>query len=193
MIAYIKGALLFRGLNWAVVSTGGLGYKVMCPSRTLDVMAVGDEAEFFVHTAVRENDITLYGFADGNDMDVFHALTSLQGVGPAMALSLLGIMGTDEISQSISGGDINSLCRAPGIGRKIATRIISELAGSPLFKTETVIINPVLTDDVIAVAVDSMLRLGFRIAEARARVAQVTATGVFTKAEDIVVRALKNT
>ena len=111
----------------AIVNVAGVGYGVQMPTGALTPFAPGSAVELFIETVVREDSITLYGFASKKEKDLFNLLTTVQGVGPKVALSLLSFFKPAEISAAIITGDHASLSRANGVGGKTAARITSEL------------------------------------------------------------------
>ena len=128
MIASLRGLVEGRTRNAVIVDVQGVGYLAHASARTLDSLgAVGSEVRLVVVTQVREDAITLYGFIDSEERDVFLMLTSVQGVGPRIALALLSIMAPDEVLAAILAGDRAALARADGVGPRLATRIASEL------------------------------------------------------------------
>ncbi|MFQ5763447.1 MAG: Holliday junction branch migration protein RuvA [Rhodospirillales bacterium] len=127
MIAKLKGVVDSLGEDSAVIDVGGVGYLVYCSGRTLGRLAAGAVAEVMVETHVREDHIHLYGFADAFERDWFRLLTSVQGVGVRVALGLLGVLTPDELMQAVAAADKAAITRAPGVGPKLATRILSEL------------------------------------------------------------------
>lgn len=127
MIAKLKGLIDSVGEDWAVVDCGGVGYLVSCPARTLARLEVGAAATLFVETHVREDAIHLYGFFDGGEREWFRLLTTVQGVGSRVALSILSIAAPEQLLQIIAAQDKAALTRASGVGPKLAARVLAEL------------------------------------------------------------------
>lgn len=127
MIAKLKGLIDSLGEDWAVIDVGGVGYLVFCSGRTLGRLGVGEGAEVMVETHVREDHIHLYGFIDAVERDWFRLLTTVQGVGAKATLGLLTVLSPDELVQAIAAADKTAITQAPGVGPKLATRILSEL------------------------------------------------------------------
>ena len=115
------------GTDWVVVDVNGVGYQVACSNRTLSRMATGERVALVVETFIREDRITLYGFADSGERDWFRLLTTIQGVGSRLALSILGILDPDQLTRAIAAQDKTALTRADGVGPKVAARIVNEL------------------------------------------------------------------
>ncbi|MGD9538017.1 MAG: Holliday junction branch migration protein RuvA [Alphaproteobacteria bacterium] len=128
MIAKLSGVLDSIGVDHLVVDVGGVGYLVHCPSRMLQGLPPpGARIAFPVETVVRDDAILLFGFEDAAARDWFRLLQTVQGVGTKAALALLGTLKGDELANAIAARDPASLTRAPGIGRKLAERIVAEL------------------------------------------------------------------
>lgn len=127
MIARLKGIVDEIGDGWVVIDVNGVGYLVFASGRTLGNLVVGEATMVFIETNVREDHIHLYGFADALDRDWFKLLTTVQGVGAKVGLALQGVLSPDEVSRAIISGDKTAITRAPGVGPKLASRIISEL------------------------------------------------------------------
>ena len=127
MIAKLKGLIDSLGEAWAVIDVGGVGYLVFCSGRTLRCLGAGEAAEVMVETHVREDHIHLYGFIDAVERDWFRLLTTVQGVGAKVALGLLTVLSSDELVQAITAADKAVITQAPGVGPKLAARILNEL------------------------------------------------------------------
>lgn len=127
MIAKLTGVVDSVGTDWVVVDVNGVGYQVACSNRNLSRMAAGERVALVVETFIREDRITLYGFADAAERDWFRMLTTIQGVGSRLALSILGVLDSDQLTRSIAAQDKTALTRADGVGPKVAARIINEL------------------------------------------------------------------
>ena len=127
MIAKLKGLIDSLGEDWAVIDVGGVGYRVFCSGRTLRRLGAGEVAEVMVETHVREDHIHLYGFIDAVERDWFRLLTTVQGVGAKVALGLLTVLSSDELVQAIAAADKAVITQTPGVGPKLAARILNEL------------------------------------------------------------------
>lgn len=128
MIAKLKGLLEETGADWAVIDVQGVGYLVHCSARTLQALGErGEACTVFTDLQVSENDMRLLGFADASERDWFRLLTSVQGVGSKMALSVLSALGTGELRDACARGDAAMVARAQGVGPKLAGRIVNEL------------------------------------------------------------------
>jgi len=127
LIARLRGRVDGVDEDTAVIDVGGVGYEVHCSVRTLANLAVGAPADLHVETHMREDRIVLYGFAERAEREWFRLLQHVQGVGARMALALLGALPPAGLAQAISAGDATALKRAPGVGPRVAQRLISEL------------------------------------------------------------------
>jgi holliday junction DNA helicase RuvA len=128
MIGSLRGKLLEKRPNLVLLDVGGVGYQVLIPLSTFTSLgALHAEATLLVHTHVREDQLSLYGFLTAREKQCFELLISASGVGPSLALKILSGMGLDELVPAIRKGDLAQLVRIPGVGRKTAERIVLEL------------------------------------------------------------------
>ncbi len=127
MIAALRGNVLSIEPTAAVIEAGGVGYAVQATPATLAGLRVGQEA--FVHTSlvVREDSMTLFGFADADEREVFDALQTVSGVGPKLALTILATLTPDQLRQAVANADIAALTRVSGVGKKGAQRLVLEI------------------------------------------------------------------
>jgi holliday junction DNA helicase RuvA len=127
LIARLKGVVDAVDEDSAIIDVNGVGYLVSASSRTLRDLSVGQTATVLVETIVREDAIALYGFLDTAERDWFRILTTVQGVGARVGLSILSTLSPDEIARAIAAGDKASLSRPAGVGPKLAARLATEL------------------------------------------------------------------
>jgi Holliday junction DNA helicase RuvA len=128
MIAHLRGKLLAKHPNQAVVETAGVGYDVTISVPTYsDLPAVGAEVALHIHTHVREDLIALYGFLRPSEKLLFEKLISVSGIGPKLAITVLSGMAAQDVIGAIRGNDVARLTRIPGIGKKTAERMVLEL------------------------------------------------------------------
>ncbi|WP_404426262.1 Holliday junction branch migration protein RuvA [Thalassospira australica] len=128
MIAKLRGIVDFIGEDSVIIDVNGVGYLVFASRRTLTMLPPkGGEAGLMIETHVREDHIHLYGFADNAEKQWFALLTTVQGVGAKVALALLSVLSPTDLLRALAAQDTTALCRAPGIGPKVATRIVGEL------------------------------------------------------------------
>jgi Holliday junction DNA helicase RuvA len=129
MISSLRGVVTHVGLNSAVVDVNGFGMLVQATPQTLAALHVGREATLATTMVVREDSMTLYGFEDAAQREVFETLTSVSGVGPRLGLAALAVHSPEAIRVAASSGDNKAFSKVPGIGPKLASRIVLELAG----------------------------------------------------------------
>jgi Holliday junction DNA helicase RuvA len=127
VIAFVRGPVAAVFADSAVIEVGGIGIQVLCTPAALASLRVGVEANLATSMVVREESLTLYGFADYDERGVFEMLQTASGVGPKLAQAMLAVHGPDELRRAIASEDLASLCAVPGIGRKGAQRIVLEL------------------------------------------------------------------
>jgi holliday junction DNA helicase RuvA len=128
MIGKLRGVIDSYGDDWVIVDVGGVGYQVYCSARTLQALPQpGEAATLSIETYVREDVIRLYGFAGDLEREWFRLLQTVQGVGSKVALAVLGIMKPGELATAIALQDKALIARAPGVGKKVAERIVAEL------------------------------------------------------------------
>ena len=127
MIASVRGRVASVSPDGAVVEVGGVGIAVVCAPTTLASLRVGDEARLATSLVVREDSLTLYGFADDDARGLFELLQTASGVGPRLAQAALAVHTPDALRKAIATGDITTLTRVPGIGKKGAERLVLEL------------------------------------------------------------------
>jgi len=130
MIASIRGNLIFVGVDHCVVETGGVGFLIYAPRNVLGALGeLGGEVLLYTHLHIREDVLALYGFASTDQRHLFETLLGVSGVGPKVALSVLSSGNADEVRAAIAGGDTARLTRVPGVGKKMAERLVLELRG----------------------------------------------------------------
>lgn len=127
MIATVRGEVTHVGLDRLVVEVGGVGMLVHTTPATAAAQRRGEESRLATTLVVREDSLTLYGFATADERDMFETVQTVSGVGPRLALAMLSVMGPDELRAALSGGDAKALTAIPGIGAKSADRLVLEL------------------------------------------------------------------
>ena len=127
MIASVRGRVAAIAPDSAVIEVGGVGLSVLCAPGTLAGLTPGVEARLATSLVVREDSLTLYGFADDDEKQLFELLQTASGVGPRLAQAVLAVHHPDAVRRAISSGDITTLTRVPGIGKKGAERLVLEL------------------------------------------------------------------
>jgi Holliday junction DNA helicase RuvA len=129
MIASLRGTVIALTAGAAVIECGGVGLAITLTPGARDRLRQGEEAFLQVHLIVREDSLTLYGFADAGERDVFVAAQSASGVGPRLALALVSTLGANGLVRAISGEDLTALAKVPGVGRKSAQKLVLSLNG----------------------------------------------------------------
>jgi Holliday junction DNA helicase RuvA len=128
MIGKLKGIIDSYGADYVILDVGGVGYQVHCPARTLQALpAPGEAATLSIDTYVREDQIKLFGFATEVEREWFRLLQTVQGVGAKVALSVLGTLKVSELASAVAMRDKALVARTPGVGPKVAERIVTEL------------------------------------------------------------------
>jgi Holliday junction DNA helicase RuvA len=179
LIAKLKGVVDSVDADSAVIDVGGVGYLVSASARTLRDLAAGDAVTVLVETIVREDAIALYGFLETAERDWFRILTTVQGVGARVALSILSTLSPDEIARAIAAQDRATLSRPAGVGPKLAARLATELKDkaaafgvAPMAKVGEAPAMP--TGSINEDAVSALVNLGYKRVEAFGAVARVT-------------------
>jgi holliday junction DNA helicase RuvA len=129
MIAHLNGTVSSVAPDGAVIEVGGVGLLVQCAPGTLARLRPGERARVATSLVVREDALTLYGFADDDERNTFELLQTASGVGPRLALAMLAVFTPDALRRAVAAEDLAALTTVPGIGRKGAQRIVLELAG----------------------------------------------------------------
>ena len=163
MIAQLRGTLADKRPNQVLVDVGGVGYLVHIPVSTF--YALGDlhsNVTLLIHTQVREDAISLYGFLSSREKHLFELLISASGVGPVLALKILSGMSVDDLVPAVRSGDLVRLTRIPGVGRKTAERMVVELRDKlAAMETPEAARQPVVTMGAAADVVSALLNLGY--------------------------------
>ena len=180
MIAHLRGKLLAKHPNQAIVDTGGVGYDVTISVPTFsDLPAVGGDVALHIHTHVREDMLALYGFLRSAEKTLFEKLITVSGIGPKLAITILSGMAADEMVNAIRGNDIARLTRIPGIGKKTAERMVLELRDKlPPEKAGEVATMPTLSaveEDVLS----ALMNLGYQRASAEKALSAIAKNGQF--------------
>lgn len=180
MIGKLRGVVDSYGEDWVIVDVGGVGYQVHCSTRTLQSLPQpGDAVSLSIETYVREDVIRLYGFASDTEREWFRLLQTVQGVGSKVALAVLGILKPGELATAIALQDKALIARAPGVGKKVAERIVAELRDkAPAYASAdpaVVHLQAELADrrapQPVTEAVSALVNLGYAQVQASAAVA----------------------
>lgn len=189
MIAAVRGEVLEIGLDHAVVDVGGVGLAVHATPATLAGLRRGDQARLATSLVVREDSLTLFGFADEEERELFTLLQTVSGVGPRLALATLAVLDPDALRRALADGEVTALTRVPGIGRKGAERMVLELRDK--------VVAPAAAPSAPAAAgglrgqvVEALLGLGFPAKSAEQAVDAVLAENGVTEASTALRAAL---
>lgn len=206
MIARLKGLVDEIGADWLVVDVSGVGYLVYCPVRTVaGLPGRGMPVQLHIETHVREDHISLYGFADARERECFRLLTTVQGVGAKVALAILGTLSPDQLVEAILAQDKAQLTRADGVGPRLAARLLTELKDRILTVAGGLHViaadrpTPVSAaaeaapaDGITADAISALVNLGYARADAFGAVSRaLRAPGGATSLEALIPAALK--
>lgn len=128
MIAGLHGKLRSLGIDWAIIDVGGISFQVYMPTSTLSMLgAIGEEVQLHTHFHLREDNATLYGFISAEELELFQTLIGVSGLGPKLALAMLSAMSVEKLTMAIATGSSDLLTIVPGVGKKMANRLILEL------------------------------------------------------------------
>ena len=193
MYAFIKGKLEYKDRDFAVIEAGGVGYEIYASTRTLgDLPAAGEQARLFTYLYVREDAMALFGFGSREEKAMFLRLLGVTGVGPKLAMAILGGMTVGELAVALVTRDARAISRIPGVGKKTAERMILELREGVAQEELAVGAGGGAAmpagGGATQEAISGLMALGFSSVEATRAVG---AAGDVGSAEDIILRALK--
>jgi Holliday junction DNA helicase RuvA len=202
LIGKLTGVVDSVAADAAIIDVGGVGYVVHASGKTLGRLgARGSAVSLLIDTHVREDAISLFGFAEGVERDWFRALLNIQGVGAKVALSILSVLAPDELARAIAAQDKAAVARANGVGPKLAQRVVSEMKdkasgiglGAALAGGEVPVAAPSeAADGPMNDAVSALVNLGYRRAEAYGAVAKVMQKqGANVALNELIVHGLK--
>ena len=194
MIALLRGILIEKHPNQAIVEAGGVGYDVTIPVSTFTHLpSPGAEVRLRIHTHVREDALSLYGFLTGEEKALFEKLISVSGIGPTLAIKVLSGVAAPELIHAIIRGEVDRLVRIPGVGKKTAERMVLELrdkmpaVSGELPETPTGAALSQVDQDVLS----ALLNLGCARAQAEAAVRKAKSAGTPSDFEPLFRRALE--
>lgn len=184
MLSYIKGTIISKLKDDLIIRVGDLGYRVTVTPIVLAEAKVNTEVEFYLHEAARENSIEHYGVKTLDELDLFEALLSVSGVGPKSGLAIIGLAPVKTLRQAIASGEVDTLTKVSGIGRKTAERIILELRSK--------VGDISVSGEVVGGSdeVEALMALGYGAPQARDALSRVDAT--ITDSTERIKQALKN-
>ncbi|MCR4282038.1 MAG: Holliday junction branch migration protein RuvA [Bauldia sp.] len=201
MIGKLSGVIDSYGEDWVILDVGGVGYQVHCSARTLQALPqVGEAAILSIETYVREDAIRLYGFASDVEREWFRLLQTVQGVGARVALAVLGALKPGDLATAIALQDKVALTRAPGVGKKVAERIVAELRDkAPAYSNADPMVVRLQAEleerrapRPVADAVSALVNLGYAQVQASVAVAAASrSAGEAANAETLIRLGLK--
>ncbi len=187
MIASIHGVLEARRADHAIIRVGGFSLRIFTPSSTLSHLGeVGAEVTLHTHFQVREDGMALFGFASAEERDAFEQLITISGVGPKIALALLSTMDASTFYRAIADEDITRLSLAPGVGKKLAGKLVFELKGKlPALAATGGAASGTPSGKLQTEVLEALMGLGYSAAEAQAALARIPQDRPMTLEEQI--------
>jgi len=183
MIATLEGILESRGNDSLIINVGGIGFRVYVSGSTLSQLgAVKGKVSLYTHLHVREDNVSLYGFASSDELALFKNLISVSGVGSKVALALLSALNPEQLVMAITSGDSDLISQAPGIGKKMASRLVVELRGK-LEKEWKEIALPLAPESTDVIA--ALTGLGYSLTEATKAISRLPDSGELSLEEKI--------
>ena len=191
MYSYIKGIIEEISLDHVVIDNNGIGYKINASANTIMKLQLGCECKIYTKLIVKEDDMSLCGFYDKEELRMFELLTSISKIGPKVGLGILSFASPKQIGAYILSEDIGKLSKAPGVGKKTAERIVLELKDK-IDKNNVEFEATLLTSQPSVVsqdeAVDALVALGYSLQESKEAVQKCKKDGLNT--EDIIKKSL---
>ena len=188
MIALVSGVVAARRHDHVIIDCGGVGYRLAVSAETLrQVPAVGQAIALHTHLVVRDDALSLYGFATEEERELFLMLLGVQAVGPKVALAVLSGGSPRELLRALAAGDTARLQAAPGVGKRTAERIIAELREKVGSSGSAPVASPAGADDPRRLARDGLLELGYSLQEADELLRKVSGD----RPEDLISSALR--
>lgn len=184
MIAGVEGILQRRGADFVVVKAGPFSVQVYVPTTVLAQLGdIGCAVCLHTYLHVKEDSLTLYGFTSVEGLELFKNLVSVSGIGPKTALALLSVFSPEQLASAILSGNVDLLCQAPGLGKKMAERIVLELRGKLERSWGGVLSPALLQNDADVVA--ALVSLGYSVREATQAVSSLASSADLTLEEKI--------
>lgn len=167
MISFLRGRIINKSLNYAIIETRDIGYQVFAGENLLNDLKVDTEIELYTHHQIKEDASDLYGFKSLEDLELFELLLTVSGVGPKSALGVLSIASAGDIKEAIIRGDANLLTKVSGIGKKTAERLVLELKTKIMrIGGSSIALNSSISSG--SDEIDALMSLGYSLSEARA-------------------------
>ncbi len=171
MIGSLRGEIIDKEENGFLIEVGGIGYFVLAPTTLSDMLDVGVNTHIFTHLHVREQELTLFGFPDKEELELFRLLLKVQGIGPKVALAILSHIPAETLRQAVAREEAALFARVPGIGPKKAKQIVFQLKDKVGFEDIFVAATPISDSDGEVIA--ALTTLGYSVVEAQAALQQL--------------------
>jgi len=171
MIGSLRGEIIDKGEDSLLIEVGGVGFLVLAPTTLLDMLEVGVKTQLYTHLHVREQELTLFGFSDKEELGLFRTLLKVQGIGPKVALAILSHLPAETLRQAIAREEAALLSRVPGIGPKKAKQIVFQLKDKVGLEDIFVSAAPIADSDGEVIA--ALTTLGYSVVEAQAALQQL--------------------
>ena len=202
MIGRLSGKISEIGIDYIVIDINGVGYIVFCSSKLISSYNIGDEVELITQTIVKENDISIFGFATNTDKEFFNHLLTIQGVGPKLAQTIIGSLNVNEIIQSVQTNDNITFTRISGVGPKLATRLVNELKNKKFIsKLQNIKLKPsvekedTLNSQKILDATSALTNLGYSSVQVNKVINDILSVDKTISLEEVIrlsIKALSN-
>jgi Holliday junction DNA helicase RuvA len=190
MIGALRGEVIHKEEGNILIDVGGVGYLVMAPTTLLDMLEVGAKTQIFTHLHVREQELTLFGFPNQEELELFRTLLKVQGIGPKVALAILSHIPAETLRQAVAREEAALLARVPGIGPKKAKQIVFQLKDKVGLQDIFVAATPLSDTDSEVIA--ALTTLGYSIVEAQAALQQLPPEAKNGTTEDKIRLALSS-
>jgi holliday junction DNA helicase RuvA len=171
VIGFLRGQVVDIDANVLLLDVNGVGYRVFAPTTLLDALVPARQTQIFTHLHVRETELTLYGFKDAEELNLFQTLLGVQGIGPKVALAILSHLPPETLRSAVARDEAALLARVPGIGPKKAKQIVFQLKSKIDYEDVFAASVPVGSDDLEVVA--ALTALGYSVVEAQAALQQL--------------------
>jgi holliday junction DNA helicase RuvA len=171
MIGSLRGEIIAKTEESVLLEVGGVGFVVLAPATLLDILEVGVKTQLFTYLHVREQELTLFGFTDQEELELFRTLLKVQGIGPKTALAILSHIPAETLRQSVAREEAALLARVPGIGPKKAKQIVFQLKDK--IGLEDIFMSAVPISDTDGEVIAALTTLGYSVVEAQAALQQI--------------------
>ena len=171
MIGSLRGEIIDKEEDSILIEVNGVGYNVLTPIPLLDMLEAGVKTQIYTHLHVREQELTLYGFPDKEELELFRTLLKVQGIGPKVALAILSHLPTETLRQAVAREEAALLARVPGIGPKKAKQIVFQLKDK--IELEDIFVSATPITDTDSEVIAALTALGYSVVEAQAALQQL--------------------